>query len=239
MLSINHTSVVYPYLNRRVYAAFVDGLLLVLGMVLSVVLAGPHNPPPWVYFSLCALVSLIEPVLVSFTGGSIGHHIFGIKVIDQSSGNHIGVVRSLVRTILRFMLGVFSLFFIHTTKRYQALHDLATKSLVIIRNTSSLPARHYRKEQSLEEPLYRYPSLWRRGAIICIYSIISIITLVAISALFVTETCLLNDNCSEEENVIVVLVDLVILVTLAPLMIFGVKGRLWGAKRKKLISAKA
>jgi len=233
-----NSTVVYPFLNRRVYAAAVDGWLLVLGVVAIILIVGPLNPSPWIYLALFALLSLIEPVLVSFTGGSIGHHIFGIQVIDQSSGNNIGFFRALVRIITRYIFGIFSLFFINTTKRYQALHDLAVKSVVVFKNPSSLSEISYRKEQLLEEPLYRYPSLWRRCAIITFYSIISLFTLFAISSVFVTENCFLEDRCSNEENAIVLLVDLVFFVMLAALMIYGVKGRLWGAKRKKLVTDK-
>ena len=91
----------------------------------------------------------------------------------------------------------------------------------------------------MEEPLYRYPSLWRRGAIITFYSIISVFTLYAIVAVFVTDVCFLENRCSNEENAILLIGDLVFLVLLAALMIFGVKGRLWGAKRKKLVSEEA
>jgi len=237
MLSLNPTSIVYPYLNRRVYAATIDASLLALGLVATILFIGQNNLPSWSYLFLCALVTLIEPVLVSTTGGSIGHHLFGIKVIDQSSGNHIGVVRALVRTVTRFMFGTLSLFFIHTTKRYQALHDLAANSLVIVKHPSSLPARHYRKEQSLEQPLYRYPSLWKRGFIICLYAIVSIFALAEISSLFVTESCLLKRQCSDEHKVIVAVMDFIFAVILVTLMIWGVKGRLWGAKRKRLIPA--
>ena len=107
------STVFYPFLNRRVYAAAVDGCLLVLGIAAIILFVGQLNPPPWIYFSLFANLSLIEPVLVSITGGSIGHHIFGIRVIDQASGNNIGFFRALVRTLTRFIFGIFSLFFIN------------------------------------------------------------------------------------------------------------------------------
>ena len=238
-MKLDHTSVAYPFLPRRVYAAALDGWILVLGIAAIILFVGPLHPSPWVYFSLFAILSLIEPVLISTTGGSIGHHVFGIRIIDQSSGNHIGFFRALVRSVTKYIFGVFSLFFISTTKRYQALHDLAVKSLVILKDPSSPSAIPHQKEQLLEEALYQYPSLWRRGAIITLYSVISLYILLAISMIFVTGTCSQENRCSRGEDAIFLLGDLASLVVIPTLMIFGVKGRLWGAKRKKLVTAEA
>ena len=207
-------------------------------MLFFVILVSSHNPSPWAYFTVFSSLSLIEPILVSVTGGSIGHHLFGMQVIDQSSRNKIGIFRAIFRTVIRFIFGIFSLFFIHTTKRYQALHDLATKSLVVINTASSLSTSHTRDERTLEEPLYQYPSLWRRGLVISLYSVIAF-TFITLGIIYLAETCLLENRCSSQDSLIVNLASIAQLVAIVVLMTFGVKGRLLGARRKKIVSAKA
>ena len=82
--------------DQALYTTALDGWILVLEIAANILFVGPLHPSPRVYFSLFAILSLIETVLVSTTGGSIGHHIFGIRLIDQSSGIHIGIFRVLV-----------------------------------------------------------------------------------------------------------------------------------------------
>ena len=78
-------------------------------------------------------VLLYEPVLVSFTGGTVGHHLTNLRVVDDRGGN-VSFLKACARMVVKDLLGWCSFVILMATSRNQAIHDLVTRSTVQIRD---------------------------------------------------------------------------------------------------------
>lgn len=152
-------------------------------------------------FALIGFVVLYEPVLVWKFGGTWGHHERNLKVCDQQTGENIGFLRALFRAVLKAVLGVFSLLFMISTERHQALHDLATRSTVQIREPLLPfgPRHHYLRERA-EAGDVGLPSTRQRIIVILAYVVLIGLALSVAGAIAVSESCLLEDQCTPTER---------------------------------------
>src|SRR5436190_8207282 len=82
----------------------------------------------------------LEPGLVSWTGGTIGHHLMGLRIRDVVEDRNIGLIRATIRAVSRALLGWVSLVFILVTRKHQAIHDYISRTVVVLRNAAELPA---------------------------------------------------------------------------------------------------
>jgi uncharacterized RDD family membrane protein YckC len=133
----------YPRLLRRVRAALIDSVVftvIIIAWFYSFeLLEGAHVA---VKISLLVFAYLIvEPVLVSQTGGTIGHHLMGLRVRDAGTDGPIGFIRATLRGVARSLLGLISLIFMFVTRRHQAIHDYLSHSTVVIEHPEDLPIR--------------------------------------------------------------------------------------------------
>jgi uncharacterized RDD family membrane protein YckC len=120
-------TVLYARLGVRFRAYLIDyflmlGLFLLTAMVggwlQSVPGAGAVLFTGWVAFAL-----LYEPVMVSRTGGTIGHHLKNLRVVSARTGGHPGFLAALVRSLAKWVLGGISALLIMASGRAQAIHD--------------------------------------------------------------------------------------------------------------------
>jgi uncharacterized RDD family membrane protein YckC len=107
---------------------------------------------------------LYEPVLVSFTGGTLGHHFTNLRVVDDRGGN-VSFLKACARVVIKGLLGWYSFVVLAATRRNQAIHDLMTRSTVQIRDPTKASPGQYVTEDS-ESANGIVPSRWRRAAII-------------------------------------------------------------------------
>lgn len=96
-----------------------------------------------VFASLVAVALLYEPVCVWRFGRTPGHRAFNLEVADGGSGARLGLVRALVRFLLKGFLGWLSFFTMAFTKRRQAMHDILTGSVVRVRDMARAQPWHY------------------------------------------------------------------------------------------------
>ena len=87
---------------------------------------------------LVAAYLIVEPGLVSQTGGTIGHHVMGLRVRDADADQRVGFVRATMRGVTRSLLGLFSLLFMFATRRHQAIHDYISRSTVVIEHPEEM-----------------------------------------------------------------------------------------------------
>src|SRR5579864_8469980 len=89
----------YPRLLRRLQGAFFDGIIIPIVLLASIVVlaySGVENL--WLRIGLPVLLLLVlEPVAVSMTGGSPGHHVFGLRVRKEKTDERIGLPAAIVR----------------------------------------------------------------------------------------------------------------------------------------------
>jgi uncharacterized RDD family membrane protein YckC len=230
--------VFYPRLVRRVRAHLIDE------MVVLAVVAAWLALLPWMQewspaqriLVLFGLLLLAEPCLVSWTGGTIGHHVMRLRVRDAHTERNLGLIRATLRALLRLMLGWLSLLFILLTRRRQALHDVLLNSVVVIGRPKGLPA--YDLIAALPFHLERaagMPSRWRRMLIVLVYLLAATVAVSVTAGQLISSQCSSNDVCTRAEEVAQAVLGWAWLAAVVVIVVLGVRGRLWGARRKPLL----
>jgi RDD family len=181
---------------------------------------------------------LYEPILVSFTGSTVGHYFTNLRVVDDRSGGNVSFLKACARVAIKGVLGLYSFVILAATRRNQAIHDLLTKSTVQIRDTAkALPGQYIIERSDTTET--NLPSRWRRVAVICVY-VVLIFVVHAVVLIGLTEAGLMSDacvdsasRCSGGERVFDVAAAVVILLLVALIVTRGWKGRLFGARKAR------
>jgi hypothetical protein len=175
---------------------------------------------------------ILEPGLVAWSGGTIGHRAAGLRVRQKEGGSNLGIVRAVIRFVVKAVAGFLSLAFIMTTRRYQALHDMAGKSVVIDVRPESRSYNVSAGEQIVENDQFEYPSPFRRISVVIVYIVLALILFGIINALALSGACLDDNNCAGTEFLTELVLGIIELVALLALIVFGWRGRIWGARRK-------
>jgi len=224
----------YPRVVRRIEAVIIDWLVFVVAFFTVINLVAPLEVHGGVKAAAVVLVILVlEPGLVSMTGATIGHHLRGLRVLDARSGGNLNVIRATVRFIVKSLLGFVSLIFVLVTKRHQAIHDLASGSVVIIKNPADFHTHERLLERVVEEEGYIYPSRPRRVLVILLYSVALVLIAGLLSALAFSEQCLFYDVCNASDRLYETSIELGWLAAFTVFVVQGWRGRLWGARRLK------
>ncbi|NQY26949.1 MAG: RDD family protein [Piscirickettsiaceae bacterium] len=227
------TTTTYPRLIRRIQAVLIDGVIIpitAIATLMGVSKMGFNGQ----YAAAAAILSvfLLEPFLVTTTGGTIGHHMRGIKVVNSKTKAALGIVRATLRFITKTILGLFSLVAVMTSRRHQAIHDYLSGSIVIIKNPQALPAYEVLKEREVEEKGYVYPTKVRRIIMIFLYNIILFLVYGFLLVILLTDNCLNNNICNEYEQTFNMAGSILWLAVTIMILIFGWRGLLWGCRRK-------
>src|SRR5262245_31027361 len=167
--------------SRQGYASFqlrFRALLLDFGICLAFFMIGGLSAGalleehPFARASTLVLIIgsilLYDPFMVSQYGGTFGHRVFNVRVVQAETRQNLPFVVALVRSIIKGFLGVFSLVFMFVTKRAQGLHDLAVGSEVRIRNPRSADATDYFVPLEMPADVV-LPSAMRRIIVIALY----------------------------------------------------------------------
>lgn len=221
--------------SRRIQAATLDGMILFILFLSLTFLIAQTELNPYSKVSLFLLPMLmLEPILVSFTGASIGHHLKMLRVENNQTGKNLNLISAFIRFISKTLLGWFSLLFIFTTKRHQALHDKISGSVVVMNKAAKAKGIMGTPERIIKETEFHYPSSLRRIITIIFYIFAIIVFLSLLSGLFTSEECLFHDRCSAIDLMVMNILGLIMFVMLAFVIVQGWRARLWGCKRSKL-----
>ena len=222
----------YATFPRRLYALVIDTgvfiLLLVAGMVV-VGLTGTQAGGIAFLVSILAFGFLYEPILVSRTGGTVGHHLGNLRVARADDDARLGFLRATARAWLKAILGVFSFFFMALTRRHQALHDLATRSVVVVQDIERAAPTHYTLERS-EDPGRVSVSRTRRVLVIAVYWVAAWLVLSIADVLLVSNACLTTRSCSPGEHLVSEATGYGIFLCWGVSLVLGWTGRLPGAR---------
>jgi uncharacterized RDD family membrane protein YckC len=161
----------YPRVLRRVQGALIDGLVIPVAAVGAIVALGYAGIGSGYLKGMVALflILLLEPLAVSFTGGSIGHHVVGMRVRRISRDEKIGILSALVRFVVKTLAGLPAFLVVLTTRRRQALHDVAARSVVVYKRGGGVPSHEILPELSRAEEHRAYTSVGRRLLVIVAY----------------------------------------------------------------------
>ncbi len=220
----------YPALYLRIKAMCIDSVVLVLLFFLLVFLVSTFNIANTAVRAVVMFgpVVLLEPVMIWLTGGSIGHHLSRIKVIDKVSGGNLFILKAITRVLVKYLLGFYSVVTMFLTQRRQSLHDVVSGSVVVFKNEGEAPERH--KLQALEERK-NIPSLLRRILVTALYLVLMLILFSAIFIFTRSTACLDSAGaCSSTEKITEMIASIIWLLASLVVLVAGLRGYLPGAR---------
>jgi hypothetical protein len=174
-------------------------------------------------------------VLVSFTGGTLGHYSTNLRVVDDRSRGNVSFLKACARLVIKAVLGWYSFVILAATRRNQAVHDLLTRSTVQIRDPARARHGQYITER-VELAASGIPSGMQRTAVICLYLLLLVAAFVAVAVAIVStgwlsRGCSENDYCSGVERSLTFVTSVALLVMIAAIIALGWKGKLFGARK--------
>jgi len=228
----------YARFSRRFRGIVIDwaiAMALLFGAVMLAVSVENDHFSRALGVLVIATLLLYEPVLVSFTGGTLGHHLTNLRVVDDRSGGNVSFLKACARVVLKGVLGWYSFVILAATRRNQAIHDLLTHSTVQIRDPAKARSGQYITER-VELVASGMPSRLRRAAVICVYLLLLFVGYLIVSwamaaAGLMSHSCLYKNYCSGVERTLSLVSDVTLLVMMAVVVALGWKGRLFGARR--------
>ncbi|MBT2971015.1 MAG: hypothetical protein B6D72_16915 [gamma proteobacterium symbiont of Ctena orbiculata] len=195
------------------------------------------NYSPWIKLAFPAMAwTTLDPILVSTTGGTPGHHLRGITVQRSDAALRLGIARSLLRALIKSLTGWWAFIFVLATKRHQALHDLVSSSVVILREPQSLPASERMAERDHDSEHYEYPSVFRRIIITFTYIIVVSVGLTLLKRALLSNDCLTLGACMTLDFALFHLLDIIWFLAVGAAVVFGWRSDLPGARKRKLES---
>src|SRR5262245_117683 len=94
----------YARFSRRLRAMFVDwvlALVVMFGAVLVAVSIGNQMFSRGLAILVVLLFVLYEPLLVSRTGGTIGHWFTNLRVVDDRTGGNLSLRTAFIRAAIK------------------------------------------------------------------------------------------------------------------------------------------
>ncbi len=141
----------YGRFSRRVRAVFIDWIVFILmmfGALFAAVTVRSDEFSLALGIGLAAFMLLYEPVRVSLAGGTIGHILSNLRVVDDRTQGNVSFLKALARFAIKTTLGWWSFITMATTLRHQTVHDLLTGSTVQIRNFAEASPNQYVRERT-------------------------------------------------------------------------------------------
>jgi hypothetical protein len=209
---------------------------LIMGALFVAASADSDSLPRVLGIIAVILLLLYEPVLVSATGGTIGHYLANIRVVDNRHHGNVSFLKAVARFFIKSVLGWFSFIFMMATRRNQALHDQLTRSTVQIRDPAKASPDHYIAERT-EFSNPNLPSRARRSVVIFMYLFLVFIAFnlvlagVSFSGL-VSDQCYYRDSCALGERLFNAGIGLLWLAASACAIGLGWRGKLPGARSR-------
>lgn len=124
----------YPGILDRIKAILIDGfvlivLILIVGFVFSQFQSVPDNAR---IIAFVSIFFLYDPFFTSILGGTIGHHVVGIRVKRElNEEKNILFPFAIMRFIVKASLGWISLLTVSGSEKRQAIHDVVAGSVVV------------------------------------------------------------------------------------------------------------
>lgn len=227
----------YARFTRRLRGVAIDFMLFLVAMVVALQIATALNRDDVariVGVSFLACYFLYETLLVSIAGGTIGHRLSNLRVVDDRSHGNVSFPKAIARAVIKTVLGWYSFLTMATARRHQAVHDLLTRSTVQVRDPARAQPTHYSYERSSAG----LPSRARRIAVIALYLLgsyflLGVVVEGLIAAGIFSRACLHSQwRCSGGDVLIEIAAAICLFVVWGLSIARGWQGRLWGARRR-------
>jgi uncharacterized RDD family membrane protein YckC len=132
----------YARASVRVRAALTDSVLFGVSLLTLLLLFEALHLASTIamplFFAWVAAFVVYEPLLVSWRGATVGHLAYNLRVLDRRTGRPPTLPKAIARTFIKSLLGLVSFVAMSLTRRHQALHDLATGTVVEMADLSRL-----------------------------------------------------------------------------------------------------
>ncbi|MEO5559928.1 MAG: RDD family protein [Dokdonella sp.] len=225
----------YPRLLRRLQGVSIDSFLVPLAAMatlVAVTYAGVEST--WIkVFCPLLVVLVLEPIAVSATGGTIGHHMMGLRIRKERVDERISILAAIVRLVVKTIFGLPAFFVAFITRRRQGMHDLAARSLVVHKSAVGLPDYEYVPARTHADEHATYASVWRRVLVIVLYWFLAYVLASLILAASLSGACLDAGRCSSTQLTIDSLSLVVLLVVFVAIAIMGWTGSLYGCRNPR------
>jgi uncharacterized RDD family membrane protein YckC len=224
----------YARLLPRVKALVFDLFLYVLATLTFVLVIAPTDTDLILragFALFVAFILLYEPLLVWRYGGTLGHMRYNLRVVSDKTGGPPGLFASVWRWYVKGFFGVLSFVFMTLTRRHQALHGVASRTTVQLRDPDRARASDFVSERS--GPVGATDvSAGRRIAVIVGYITVAFLLTSFVPAIVSSDACVMQDRCTEGEELVwsAFTVGWVVFAGLA--LVLGWKGRLPGARSR-------
>jgi uncharacterized RDD family membrane protein YckC len=226
----------YPRLLRRIQGAAIDGVIIPVAAILTLItLAYTGVGDGRIKAAIATLVILaLEPGAVSFTGGTIGHHIVGIRVRRLGSDVHLGLVPATFRFLVKVFFGTPAFFIALLTRRRQALHDLAARSIVVYKSTTGLPDHEFLYDLDRDEEQRAFASVGRRVAVIAVYWFLALLVWEITAFLALSKTCVMHEICTDLDEGLTWGTFGAFLLAIVSIAVLGWRGLLYGCRKQPI-----
>ena len=239
---MNCNQVLYATLPRRVKASIIDGVVLMALFILCPLAIGSltGSESGLNAIAMFTPLFLLEPILITYLGFTLGQFIFGIQVVRVDTGGKCPLLASFARYYTKILLGSLSMVYMLFSKKHQAIHDHVAKTLVVLshKKIEQNPefAKYGETEQEFENDItYTYPSILRRFGFFCIWIVVASIVfgvLIEGAALLMLPGYTLDTEKMPKQ--IEVAANLLYSIMFISLAVLASKGYLPGAKREKI-----
>jgi RDD family len=228
----------YARFSRRLRGIVIDWIIAMVVLFGAVMLASAVRNDDVSRTLGCLVIAfllLYEPVLVTLTGGTLGHTFSNLRVVDDVTGGNVSFSKALARLVIKAVLSWYSFVILAATRRNQAAHDLLTRSTVQIRDPAKARPGQYVTERA-EPADGTMPSRLRRSVVTALYLALSLaLYFMLVGGLIVagalSERCVDQNFCSAGERFLSVASAIGALLLVAGVIALGWRGRLPGARR--------
>lgn len=235
-MSSDNLQSAYPRLVVRIKGAFIDGIIvpfLAIGSIFLLEAIGIHRAEIKIACAIL-IILVLEPMAVSLTGGTIGHHILGLRVRSKTVDKRLNVFAALIRFLIKTIFGLPSFFVALLTRNRQALHDLTANSIVIFKSTVHLPTYEVLSEMTRDDEQKRYVSIWRRLLVIFFYWFFAYLSFGLLIAIAFND-CVENKVCSPTHAGGILACLLLMVLGFVVIAVLGWKGKLYGCRKQVLV----
>ena len=226
----------YATFSRRFRALLTDGVLIVLGIVLTIIAADATGRIPGsgvvAWFVMFSLFFLYEPLLVWRRGATIGHSMNHLAVVADGTGRPPGFVRAFARYFIKLLLGLPSFVTMLLSRRHQAVHDLLTRTTVQLAADTDPDVVDFYVERE-DEPGTLLPSRLRRTVVALGYLILLFVIYGMVVLAIDPTRCGRQGNCSGGMQAMLDVIALLWLVASLASIVAVWKGRMVGARRRR------
>ena len=136
----------YARVWPRTKAILIDGFVL-MGVFLVAALVGANVNGSgatalllWVAFWI-----LYDPLMVSRTGGTVGHHLQNLRVVSDRTGHHPSLLIAFLRNVVKGVLGFVSLLAMAGNTRQKAIHDWISGTTVQARDVHLARSKNFNR----------------------------------------------------------------------------------------------